>query len=121
MALERRMVDAALRAFGLNVADGSLGTSMRPRTTAIARPEQVTMVEELTTRGDGVDVVVAPAGRARRTRSPRRSMPGSRLERRPRGGPVSPSRCGAGGVDRFASTRWRGSSWTSKRFDPAMS
>ena len=63
MAFEHRLVDSAYGRLGSNVAAVSLAdldTALERRPTLA--PEQVTMVEELTTGGDGVDVVVAPAG-----------------------------------------------------------
>ncbi len=63
MALERRLVDAAYARLGSNVGAVSweeLDPALERRPTLA--PEQVTMVEELTTGRDGVHVVVAPAG-----------------------------------------------------------
>ena len=63
MALERRLVDSAMERFGLHVAEvpwDHLDAALERR-PSLAR-EQVAMVEELTTSGDGVAVVVAPAG-----------------------------------------------------------
>lgn len=63
MALERRLVDVASARLDSNasvVSSVSLDAALTRRPTLA--PEQVDMVEELTTRGDGVAVVVAPAG-----------------------------------------------------------
>lgn len=63
MALERRLVDAALARMGGGTAvvpTGTVDAAIDRRPTLAM--EQVAMVEELTTGGDGVAVVVAPAG-----------------------------------------------------------
>ena len=63
MALERRLVDAALARMGGGTAlvpTGMVDAAIDRRPTLAM--EQVAMVEELTTGGDGVAVVVAPAG-----------------------------------------------------------
>ena len=63
MALERRLVDAAVARMGDGTAvvpTGMVDAALDRRPTLAM--EQVAMVEELTIGGDGVDVVVAPAG-----------------------------------------------------------
>ncbi len=63
MALERRLVDEALARMGdgtATVPTGMVDAAIDRRPTLAM--EQVAMVEELTLGGDGVSVVVAPAG-----------------------------------------------------------